>query len=81
MGTDPVSVVVGALAAGAANGVSESATATVRDAYADLRRLVEARLSRRRRRRSRSVVVLERFETDPHAWERALGHALEQAGG
>ena len=37
---DPVSLIVGALAAGASEGVTETATTAVKDAYAALRRLV-----------------------------------------
>jgi hypothetical protein len=41
---DPVSLVVAALAAGAASGVGETASDAVRDAYAGLKELVRARL-------------------------------------
>jgi hypothetical protein len=73
---DPVSVVVGALAAGALTGVSETATSTVRDAYSELKSLVSAQLGRRRR----STSALERFEADPEAGEAALRAALRRVG-
>src|SRR5262252_10390776 len=40
---EPITLILGALAAGALAGVSEDATAAVKDAYAGLKRLVAAR--------------------------------------
>lgn len=44
---DPISLIVGALASGAASGLTDSATAAVKDAYAGLRDLVRRRLAGR----------------------------------
>ncbi|MGH3697434.1 MAG: hypothetical protein ACRDRX_26205 [Pseudonocardiaceae bacterium] len=42
---DPISLIMGALAAGAASGLGESATGAVKDAYAGLRDLVRRRFA------------------------------------
>ncbi len=73
---DPVTLIVTALAAGAATGVTESASAAVKDAYARLRALVRKRLADR----PDAELVLARHETSPETWQAPLVAVLAEAG-
>ena len=72
---DPISLVVGALAAGAATGLTETATGAVKDAYAGLRGLV----SRLFMDRPTGKAALEEHEQNPQL-RAALAAELEKAG-
>jgi hypothetical protein len=72
---DPVTLVMGALAAGAATGLGESATSAVRRAYRELKQLVRARLVD-----ERAQAALERYESDPHARTGELTEVLAASG-
>src|SRR5262249_30572825 len=74
MRMDPVSLVVGALAAGAAAGVKESASAAVHSAYDGLRDL----LRRRWAKDPAAVTVLDQHAEQPAVFEQPLRHYLEQ---
>lgn len=73
---DPITLIVTALAAGAATGVTESASSALKDAYASLRALVRKRLAGRQG----AEVVLARHETSPEAWQAPLAEMLGEAG-
>ena len=73
---DPISVVVGALAAGAAAGAQDTASASVKDAYAALKSLLKQRL----RGRPAADTALEQHEEEPDAWRPALARELAKAG-
>jgi hypothetical protein len=73
---DPVTLIVTALAAGAATGVSDAASTAIRDAYQGLKRLVAARFSGRRA----AEVALDEHEADPDTWREPLVRALETSG-
>ena len=73
---DPVTLILTALAAGAASGTTEVATAAVRDAYDGLKRLVKARLAGR----VPAEVALAEYEADPQTWQAPLTRELELAG-
>ncbi|HEY5180555.1 MAG TPA: hypothetical protein VIJ07_12415, partial [Dermatophilaceae bacterium] len=64
----------GALAAGAAKGVSETATTAVKEAYAGLKKLVAGRLAGR----PTAEVALAEHEQDPENWKAPLGKALTE---
>lgn len=71
---DPISLIMGALAAGAAAGLGDSATGAVKDAYAGLRDLVRRRLA------GRPVAALEAHEKAPHVWQAPSSAALVAVG-
>jgi hypothetical protein len=73
---DPISVIVGALAAGAATGLTDNATSAVKDAYAGLRELVRRRFVAR----PAAEVALVEHEKAPEVWRAALAAELEATG-
>jgi hypothetical protein len=72
---DPVTLVIGALAAGAATALEESATSAVSRAYRKLKQLVSDRLVG-----ARDQAALERYESDPHARTGELTEVLTASG-
>ncbi len=73
---DPVTLTVTALAAGAALGVKDTASAAVKDAYEGLKSLVKKRLTGRRD----GELVLARYEHAPESWKDPLAAELAAAG-
>jgi len=73
---DPVTLIVAALAAGAASGVGDSASTAIKDGYQSLKRLLTAQLSGRRA----AEVALDEYEADPDTWREPLARALEASG-
>jgi hypothetical protein len=72
---DPVTLIVTALAAGAALGVKDTASAAVKDAYEGLKALVKRRFAGRRD----GELVLARYEQAPQTWEGPLAAELTAA--
>jgi hypothetical protein len=73
---DPITLIVTALAAGAAMGITDSTSSAVKGAYAWLKALVTKRLADR----PDAEVVLARHEKAPEAWQRPLMAELAEAG-
>jgi len=73
---EPITLILGALAAGALAGVSEDATAAVKDAYAGLKRLVAARFGGK----PSAEVALAEHAADPDTWQAPLAKALAETG-
>jgi hypothetical protein len=73
---DPVTLIVGALAAGAAAGLTDTATNAVKDTYSQLRALV-ARLFRGR---PDGETALRRHAEAPQVWQAPLAGELQAAG-
>jgi hypothetical protein len=73
---DPVSLILTALAAGAAVGLKGAASSAVTDAYNGLRALVRRKLAGR----SDGELVLARHEQDPQVWEQPLAVELTASG-
>ena len=73
---DPISLIVAALAAGAAAGVSDTASTAVKDAYTGLRELVRRRLAGR----AAAEVALAEHESAPEIWRAPLAAELDGAG-
>jgi hypothetical protein len=73
---DPITLIVTALAAGAALGVRDTASSAVEDAYAGLTALVRERLGDR----PDGELVLARHEQAPETWRAPLIAELGQAG-
>ena len=75
-GMDPITLIVTALAAGAALGVQDTASAMVRDAYASLKALVRRRLGGD----PGTELVLTRHEQAPETWQAPLKAELARTG-
>ncbi|MGH3934182.1 MAG: hypothetical protein ACRDS1_04255 [Pseudonocardiaceae bacterium] len=73
---DPISLIVAALAAGAAAGVTDTASTAVKDAYTGLRELVRRRLAGR----AAAEVALAEHESAPEIWRAPLVAELDSAG-
>ena len=72
---DPITLIVAALAAGAAAGVQGTAASAVRDAYAGLKALAKKRFAGR----SDGELILARYERDPQTWQAPLAAELTEA--
>jgi hypothetical protein len=73
---DPITLIVTALAAGAALGAQDTVSAIVKDAYAGLKALVKKRLGGR----PGADLVLARHEHDPGPWQAPLMAELAETG-
>jgi hypothetical protein len=73
---DPVTLILTALAAGAALGLKDTASAAVRDAYGALKALVGRRLAGR----PDGELALDRYEQAPDIWQAPLQAELAAAG-
>lgn len=73
---DPITLIVTALAAGAALGAQDTVSAMVKDAYAGLKILVRKRLGGRRG----AELVLARHEQAPETWQAPLMAELAETG-
>ncbi len=73
---DPITLIVTALAAGAASGLTDTASSAVKDAYARLKALVKKRLADR----PDAELVLARHENAPQTWRAPLTAELSEAG-
>ena len=73
---DPITLIVTALAAGAALGVTDAASSAVKDAYAGLKALVERRFAGR----LDAELVLAKHENAPETWQAPLRAELGEAG-
>jgi hypothetical protein len=73
---DPVTLIVAALAAGAAQGVSETASGAVRDAYDGLKAKVRGWFGGQP---SKELVLVE-HEKSPDTWQAPLQAALTETG-
>jgi hypothetical protein len=73
---DPITLIVTALAAGAALGAQDTVSAMVKDAYAGLKVLVKRRLGGG----PGAELVLARHEQAPETWQAPLMAELAEAG-
>jgi hypothetical protein len=73
---EPVSLIVGALAAGAGSGLTEATSSAVQEAYHGLR----DRLRRRFAGKQSAELVLAEYEQDPQTWEQPLREAVAGTG-
>jgi hypothetical protein len=73
---DPITLIVTALAAGGALGVSDTASSAVKDAYAGLKALVKKRFGGR----ADAELVLAKHEQDSETWRAPLVVELREAG-
>ncbi|MEJ7742305.1 MAG: hypothetical protein WKF73_07025 [Nocardioidaceae bacterium] len=73
---DPISMIVGALAAGAATGLTDTASTALKDAYVGLRELVRRRFAAR----PAAETALVEHEKAPEVWQAPLATSLEATG-
>ncbi|WP_216901047.1 hypothetical protein [Nocardia alni] len=73
---DPVTIIVTALATGAAKGVGEGASTAVADAYRGLKAMVVRRFGAN----APAGLVLSQYETDSRTWQLPLAKLLAEAG-
>jgi hypothetical protein len=73
---DPVTLIVTALAAGAASALQDGTAEAVKGAYARLKALVKKRFAGR----SKAELVLAEHEAAPQTWEAPLAAELSAAG-
>jgi hypothetical protein len=73
---DPLSLIVAALAAGAAAALKDAAAQTVKDAYAGLKSLIKRKIAGR----PLAQDVIDGHEQAPEVWEKPLQDELKQAG-
>lgn len=73
---DPITLIVTALAAGAALGVQDTASAMIKDAYVSLRDLVRRRLGSD----PGAELVLARHDQAPETWQAPLMAELARSG-
>ncbi len=71
-----VELIVAALAAGAAAGVTNTATTMVQDTYAGLKSLLRGWLTGRKQ----AIAALETEETEPGVWQTKLAEDLTASG-
>ena len=75
---DPVTLIVTALAAGAASALQDGTAEAVKDAYARLKALVKKRFAGLGR--AKAELTLAEHEAAPQTWEAPLGAELSAAG-
>lgn len=73
---DPVTLIVAALATGAASGASKTASTAVADAYAGLKTLVKNRFAGN----SKAEEALADHESDPDTYEKPLAKQIQATG-
>ena len=72
---EPVTLIVGALAAGALKGAGETSSSAVGDAYAALKAALAARFAKHQV----PAGVLDEYEEDPDTYEKPLAKRVRQA--
>ena len=73
---DPITLILTALAAGAALGLQDTASVAVKDGYTALKTLVKRRFGGR----ADAELVLAKHEQDPDIWQAPLRAELAEAG-
>jgi hypothetical protein len=73
---DPLSLILAALAAGAAAALKDAAAQTVKDAYAGLKSLIKRKVASR----PLAQDVIDQHEQAPEVWEKPLQDELKKAG-
>ncbi len=73
---EPVSLILAALAAGAAAGATETASQAVQDAYSGLKGLLQKRLAGK----PQAEMALAEYEKDADTWEKPLQKSLVETG-
>jgi len=75
---EPVTLIIGALAAGAAAAAKDTASQAVKDAYAGLKSLIQKQFTDKKY--SKGETALSEYEGDPDTWEKPLSKSLIETG-
>ena len=73
---DPVSIIVTALAAGAAAAAKDTASQAIKDSYAGLKALIQKRFADK----PEAEITLTQHQNKPEVWEAPLKDALTETG-
>lgn len=73
---DPVTIIVAALVAGAASGVTETASHVLKDGYSGLKKLLNAKFGGN----PKALETLADHENDPETYEKPLAKQLQASG-
>ena len=73
---DPTTLIISALVAGTAAGLTETASQAVKDAYGGLKGLIQKHLAGK----PEAEMALAQFEKKPEVWEAPLKDALAETG-
>lgn len=73
---DPISLILAALAAGAADAAKDTASEAIKDAYSGLKSLVKRHFGGK----PASEAALDEFENDQDTWEKPLKKGLAESG-
>ncbi len=76
---EPVSLITGALAAGATAAAKDTASRAVKDAYAGLKALIVRKFSAKEK--PEGETALKKYEEKPAVWEAPLQETLMEIGG
>jgi hypothetical protein len=71
---EPITLIIGALAAGASAAAKDTASQAVKDAYAGLKTLIQQRFAERKT--PEGEMALAKYEQKPAVWEAPLTDAL-----
>ena len=73
---DPITLIIGALAAGATAAAKDTASQAVKDAYAGLKTLIQRRFAEKKT--PEGEMALTKYEEKPAVWEAPLKDALAE---
>lgn len=73
---EPTSLILAALAAGAAAAIQDTASQAIKDSYTGLKSLIQKRFGDR----SAAQTALTEYEKDAETWEKPLKKSLAEAG-
>lgn len=73
---DPVTLIIMALASGAAAGLNAASSSAIKDAYSGLKSLLKHKFAGK----PEAELALEKHEEKPEIWEQPLRDELKQAG-
>lgn len=73
---DPVTVIVAALLAGSASGVTDTASQALKDGYAGLKKLLRGKFAGN----TKALETLSDYEADPETYEKPLTKQLQETG-
>lgn len=73
---DPVTLIIAAIAAGAASGATETVSQAVQDGYTGLKQLLTARFAGN----PKAAQTLAEHEADPDTYEKPLAKQLQETG-
>jgi hypothetical protein len=73
---EPITLIVGALSAGAAAAAQDTASQAIKDAYAGLKALIQRRFAEKKK--PEGEMALKKYEEKPAVWEAPLKDAIKE---